>query len=532
MGASILRVTDPSANGIDFNNNDYLTACGGVADLSIEAGPGFQTSGSFVAGSSGIGVRAAHMNNGWGLHNVDVSGFGTGIAYLGSWNTTSTNVHVRFFSGDGILIDKGPDGNTSGGNKIVGGTVSNNGYASPNGSVGLRMRASGGDFFSKIDMTGLGLGVVVDPRVGDQVAYAFFETILADTSVGDGWVFDGSGGNIYAARGTDVWGSYGGGNGLVTIGPNLHGLRLKGVGLRENALRGWDHRGGDGIELVTPEIHSNGRGSTAGTYPGVQIASGLTAQKNFAILGGSIGNAESSSTTQGEAIKFLGSAANFRVEGVDMNGTGGGKSVVGFPDETQLTSFKMLGNLPAASYGVNPSERVAQSGGGYVASGVTAYFEPSGPVPSPNTAPAFAARTSLVGKAYMAVNTAPGAGQTFTYRLVVNGTPTGATGSISGASSYAVTFYPGSCSTRVTATSFRSSDRPAPRPPCIEDSRSWSLDASWRAARPPRFGAAFLNNRRNTGRRQQLSWLERLHDRRQRRGRDPIRLVISRAHNS
>ncbi len=49
----------------------------------------------------------------------------------------------------------------------------------------------------------------------------------------------------------------------------------------------------------------------------------------------------------------------------------------------------------------------------------------------------------LAGKVYVAVNTPPGAGQTYTFRLVQNGTPVGPTGVISGASSFAVTFFPG-----------------------------------------------------------------------------------------
>ncbi|MFJ7441663.1 hypothetical protein ACIQW5_29225 [Methylorubrum thiocyanatum] len=443
MGASVLRITSPTGNGINFNNDDYLTSGGGVADMSIEAGAGFQASSSFAPGSSGIGVRAAHANTGWGLNNVDISGFATGIAYLGSWNTTSANVHVRFFSGDGVLVDKGPDGNVAGGNKIIGGTISNNGYPGVTSEpVGLRLRASGGEFFAKIDITSVGRGVVADPRAGDQVAYIWFESVLADTSLLDGWVFDGSAGTITSIRGTDCWAAYGSGHGLVTIGPNLQGLRLRGMALRENGKAGWDNRGGKGIELTAPEIHSNGRGTAAGTWPGVQVADGVTAPKSFAIMGGSIGNAESADNLQGEAIKFLGTAANFRVQGVDMSGAGGGKSTLSY-DESKLSDYQMSGNLPLAVYGLNAGQRTTTPFGGFLAAGATAYFEPTGPSNFPRVAPFFAGKKVLVGKVVALTGTAPGARQSFTYRLVVNGTPVGATGVSTGADSYATTFYPG-----------------------------------------------------------------------------------------
>lgn len=442
MGASVLRITGPSADGITFANDEFLTGSGGIENMSIEAGAGFRASKSFAAGSTGTGVKAVHMNNGWGLRNVDISGFQRGFALLGSWNTTSSNIHVRFFSGEGIYVDTASDNAISGGNKIIGATVSNAGYATPNASTALRVRSSGGDFFAKIDMTGAGTGVLVDPYPGTQVSYLWFDSVLADTCVGDAWVIDGTNASINGIRGTDTWGSYSGGNGLVLKGNNLRGFRMKGMATRENKQRGIWIQGGSGIELTVPEVHSNSRGSN-GVYPGIEIADGVNLPKSFAIMGGSSGNWESAYTDQGASLSFKGVAANFRIEGVDFSGPGGGHSPVEFADDTKLTAFKMLGNLPAASYGVNPSERYPTTLFGDVASGTSGYLTAVGFRQFPSQTPTGAVKPALVGKAIASVFTAPGAGQSFTYRLVVNGTPVGSTGVISGASAFQITFYPG-----------------------------------------------------------------------------------------
>lgn len=442
IGASVLRITEPNADGITFANDEYLITGGGVQDLSIEAGAGFQASGSFAAQSSGTGVKAVHMNNGWGLHNVEISGFQRGLALLGSWNTTSTNVHVRLFSEEGVYVDTATDKAISGGNKIIGGTISNAGFAKASASVALRVRASGGDFFAKLDLTGSGTGVLVDPYAGVQVAYLWFDSVLSDTSIGDAWVIDGTNAPVVAIRGTDTWGSYSGGNGLLLKGNMLRGFRMKGMGLRENGERGLWIQGGSGIELNTVEIHSNSRGRN-GIYPGVEIADGVTEPKSFALVGGSIGNWESSTADQGSSIKFAGRAANFRIEAMDLTGPGGGRPVVEIDDETKLTAFKMLGNLPAAVYGVNPSERIAQPIGGHVEAGGTAYFGPANSSPQADAQPFFTARAILAGKVFVAVSTAPGRGQALTFQLMQNGRRAGATGVISGAASNAATFYPG-----------------------------------------------------------------------------------------
>ena len=446
-GASILRQTNPAADGIVFDNTTngpYLTQGQSVRKLTVEAGAGLVAGSFFGQGSTGRGIVYIHGNDNAGVRDVSINGFKTGLALLGSFNTLHTSFRVMFGSGDSILIDKAPDGTVGAGNRMQQIKLSNNGFSSDNtASVGLRIRASGGEYLTNIDATSFNIGLKVDPRAGDQVAYLFFDTFLCDTSTGDGAVFDGSGGNIISAAGSMFWSSFSGGSGLVTKGVNLHGLRLANPRMRENGQFGWDHQGGDGIELTTPEIHSNGRGSAVGTYSGVRIHDGATEPKSFAIIGGSIGNAESNVALQGEAIRFLGAASNFRIQGVDMTGSSGGKGAISMPDEKRLTAFKMLGNLPGSTYFLNASERQAVSFGGYVATGATAYFEPVGPVPGVQTAPFFVPKPTLIGMIVVSVNAAPGSGQTFTYRLFVNGTPVGTSGVISGASSFQVTLYPG-----------------------------------------------------------------------------------------
>ncbi len=426
--ASILRQSDSSANGIVFNNDDYTTMGGGVQRLSIEAGDGFNAAQFFGLGSIGIGIKAVHMNAGWSVNHVDISNFADGLVYLSCWNTNSSDVQIRFFTGNGVLVDASPDGSVGGGNKITAGAITNNGFTGSNAaSAGIRIKQSGGEFFKAIDITSVFNGVKIDPASGKLVAYVFFEQVLADTSAGDGWLFDGAAGAITRITTIGCWGSFGSGNGLVTKGAGLRGLRMTNMGLRENKLRGWHHQGGSNIELIGPDINSNSR-TNPNVYSGVKIEAG---QFLWSVIGGRIGNAESATEDQAEAIIADGAQYDIRVVGVDMNSPGAGKACFVY-DEDQLADCYINGNLPSR-YGMNFSARYVLNSGAFLGANAAAFFGPSGSQPNPGTVPWRVARKTRLAKLHLFPSSAPGVGQTFTYRAYVNGVAVGSPIVISGA---------------------------------------------------------------------------------------------------
>lgn len=448
IGISVIRQTNASADGIVFNNNEYLASMGGVQSLSVEAGVGFRAGSFFGQGSTGTGVKVIHGNRGFSLRSLDVSNFANGVALLSTWDAVYHDIHIKFFSGNGLTIDASADGTVAGGNKIFGGTISNNGFeGDKSASVGIRIRASGGEFINTIDVTSTFNGIKVDPPAGRQVAYLWFKQVLADTCVGDGWVFDGTAGAIIRTDIAASWGAYGAANGLVTKGANLKGLRAVNMGLRENVLRGWDHQGGIGIEFIDADINSNSRGNP-NVHPGVLIASGAS---RFAILGGTIGNNESSVSDQAEGIKFVGSASSFRIANVDMTSPGAGKNCIVY-DELSVANAVISNNIPPG-YGMNLSSRTSVTGGDFVNGNTTAYIGCRSAQSFANLTPWRQNRNAIITRFRAFVGSAPGNGESFSYRLVKNGTPIGATAVISGASTYSVAGY-GSGGTFVDGDSY------------------------------------------------------------------------------
>lgn len=430
--ASVLRQVNPTANGIVFINTQYTAASSGVRDLALDSGAGYQTSNSFAPGSSGTGIIAQRQTLHFGLRNVEVTGFANGIRYYSVHNTENYNVRVNFFSGDGINIDGDPN-DGSAGNSWIGGIVANVGFTGDNSqSVGVRIRSSGGEWFKSFDVVRACNALKVDPPAGKQVAYLWFHHFLADTSACDGIVIDGTAGSVVRLTFSDSWAAFGDMNGLITKGGNLHGVRATNMGLRENKMNGWVHSAiyAADVSLVNPDINSNSRGNP-NQYSGVLIKNGVGGPKSFSILGGSIGNAESSSSDQAHGIEFEQFSTGFRIIGTDLSFYGPGKKPIFVSDLSNIGDYVISDNLPHEA-GTNISNRFSVSAGAVTTAGNPIYLGPNGPLPFPLQIPWRANRKLAAVRLKAFASQAPGAGKNITVTLFKQGSATSTVATISG----------------------------------------------------------------------------------------------------
>lgn len=437
--SSVIRQTGATANGLNFDFPSLVQG-GGVVDLSVEAGAGWVTSGFQGSGSTGIGIRVKNSNGKFFATNYGVHNFDTSVSVNGCFYTWWNNAEHMFATTAAVVVDTN-DGLATGtigaGNSFVDSKYSNFGFTGTNtGSVGIKLVASGGDFFRGLDATTFNNAVLVQPTTGKQVLYSFFDSVLADTCIADSWVFDGTNAKVWSLQCVGCWGAYStNGAGLVTKGANLDSLRWTGGRLRENGLQGWSHQGGVNVELVGVEVASNSKLS-ANTYDGVLVAANVS---SWGIESCRIGNYASTLTGQANNIAIAaGTSQNFRIVGNDLSNAGAGKAHVS--NGSSSTNFVVLNNLPIQAAGANTSSRSALNGGsaGTPAAGSTFYLGAGGSYGSVNANPFVMVRPGVVTGFYAAVSAAPGAGQSFTYTVYKNNAATSMTGQISGASSFAV----------------------------------------------------------------------------------------------
>lgn len=320
---TVFRQGNPSEGGIRFRRNNYTSLGGGIRDCSIEAGPGFLNSGFFGDGSSGTGLDLVRPNDGFFVENVGVYNFAVSMAEKGGWNARYRNLVSLFYRYSGFLITKSDDGVVGGSSTLLTSKVSNNGYtgAVKTDAKGLDIRATGGFQFGKVDVTGAYNGVHVKPAAGDQVAYLFFDTVLADTCLGDGWVFDGTDGKIVTVGGSLCWGAYCDGNGMVTKGANLDDLTMTNMALRQNRLRGWHNQGGTNLSLDAAKVAANSRDNPV-HMPGIEIDSAVV---DWKITSCRIGNyANAGVVSQGDGVRINSGADYGVVVGNKCNGSAPG----------------------------------------------------------------------------------------------------------------------------------------------------------------------------------------------------------------
>jgi hypothetical protein len=437
--ASVIRQTGSTANGLNFDFPSFVQG-GGVIGLSVESGFGWVSGGFQGSGSTGIGIQVKFCNGKFLAENYGVHNFDTSVVVAGSYYTWWTNGEHLYAKTATLIVDTS-DGLSTGvigaGNSFVESKYSNFGFSGDNAnSIGIKLLASGGDFFRGIDCTSFKNGVSVKPTTGKQVLYSFFNNVLADSSTEDCWVFDGTDGLVWSVECVGCWGSYSTNKaGLLTKGANLDSVRWIGGRLRENGRQGWSHEGGKNVQLVGLEIAANSK-LTSNTYDGVLIAANVS---SWGISSCRIGNYASSLTGQANGITIsAGTSQNFRIIGNDLSDYGVGKTPIA--NGSSLGNFLVSNNMPLQAAGNNSSSRIGFNGGsaGVPAAGGTYYLGAAGSYASVNANPFVVAIAGLITGFYAAVSTDPGAGESFTYTVYKNGVATAMTGAISGSGSFSV----------------------------------------------------------------------------------------------
>lgn len=346
MASTVLLQMNPSANGIEFSRNDYASG-GRISGLTIESGPGRQTTNYFGPGSSGTGIKADGMADNFAIDNVAVQNFAKGVSLLGCWNTRHGRLDILFFADTGLEIDKSTTTSVGGGNAIDFAKISNFGYTGAiAASIGVRVRASGGEFFDTIDVTGCGKSMVIDPRMGDLVAYVSGYLCIADASVGNGITLDGSAGKAGAFLFENLWAGFNGGHGVLIKGPNTSSIVIGSCRLRENVLNGLQAETGS-FFVLGGSINNNSRGNS-GYYDGVHVEAGVS---SWAVLNCFLGNDDSSSVSHqrnGIGIEN-GLSDSFLIQGNIFAGNSNASLVNG----ASGTDFRIEGNLPRSDAAVN-----------------------------------------------------------------------------------------------------------------------------------------------------------------------------------
>ena len=437
--ASVIRQTSATANGLNFNFSSLVQG-GGLFDLSVEAGAGWITSGFQGTGSTGIGIRVKNSNGKFVAKNYGVHNFNTSVSVNGCYYTWWSDAEHLYATTSTLVIDTN-DGLSTGtlgaGNSFTDSKYSNFGFTGTNtNSVGIKLLASGGDFFRGLDVTTFNNAVLTQPTTGKQVLYSFFDSVLADTCLADSWVFDGTNAKVWSMQCVGCWGAFStNGAGLVTKGANLDSVRWTGGRLRENGLQGWSHQGGVNVELVGVEIAANSKLSS-NTYDGVLVAANVS---SWGIESCRIGNYASMLTGQANNIAIAaGTSQSFRIVGNDLSNPGAGK--VPLSNGSSTSNFVILNNLPIQNLGTNTSSRIALNGGsaGTPAAGGTYYLGAAGSYAAVNANPFVIVTPKVVTGFYAAVSAAPGSGQSYTYTVYKNNVATSMTGQISGAASFSV----------------------------------------------------------------------------------------------
>lgn len=434
IDASMLRQTNAAKGGLFFNFPISFgqPTGGGVKGMTVEAGAGFSTGSFYGTGSTGSAIKVRNASDNFEVESVSVHNFTRGYELLHCWNTRWNDLRALFCIGEALLIDQ-DNGNIGAGNTFESFKFSNNGISGGAGtSVGMRIRATGGEWMWGGDITKFFNGVLVDPASAQQQAlYLFFDTILADTCTGDGWVFDGTNRPVWSHRLNNCWGAYNDGAGIVVKGSNSDSVRINGGAWRENALHNIWLRGGVNHAVGGPaEIASAGRGNP-GVYHGIQIDANVS---RWHVSGVRSGNFASLLNTQQNGINIsAGTSSGWSVTNCDLSGN------LNFPLSNGSSSldFVASGNLPRTSQGVNATEAQTLSGASCTAinpGGVETerYLGPGGHFPFARDSCWIVVKPGVVLSIWAAVSTAPGTGETFTYELWKNGASTGLSFVISG----------------------------------------------------------------------------------------------------
>jgi hypothetical protein len=426
-GVSVIKQAALTAGGIKFNL--AYAQGGGIDGLTITSNVTAQ-----AAGSTGIGLHVVNANDSFVASNFEVLSFDKGIRVDGSYQPKFQNFRVLYFTDYGInLSPYSGAGTETAGSSWREGKISNFGFSGVStASVGILIQQASGEFFDTIDVTTCNVGIEINPTSSSWARYLFMTKVLGDTC-NTNWIFDGTDGYVVANEFTQCWSSNSQGTGIIFQGANIDTQKWIGGWIRDSRNHGVELNGGANVSFIGTEVTKNSA-SAANTYDGIKIASNVS---SFKIIGCRIGNVSQTvpSGTQRYNISIgAGTSNGYTICDNDLNNAG----TLPINNASSGSGFCINNNVPTLTPGVNVSSKspsaIASSSG--ITSGVTTFFGCLGTSTNVNSSPFYQSKPGIISDLWVACDTAPGAGQSFTYTVCVNGTPSAMTATISGASSF------------------------------------------------------------------------------------------------
>lgn len=314
--------TNSAADGIDLSfgasqpGNAGLWSGGGVRGMTIAAGSSCYAPGAVPSTiqSTGIAIDVQNGNNAVHVHNVYWKGFSIGLNLDQTWQGYFDHLW-GYGQSVGIQIGCDPAFGQGAGNHFSHILLTNDSFDPGASATALGVKqCSGGDYFGHVELDGFLNGFQAHPGAGQLIEGDSLADVIADTSLGDGMVFDGDDGVIGATRIANSWSGFNNGAGLVIKGVtgNVSGISITGSHFRENGLAGIDDEINADLVVTGSDITGNERGvftlATAGA--GCQAGDILTVQGGTQAAGNSQTTLYVSNVLAGGAVAANGFAVN------------------------------------------------------------------------------------------------------------------------------------------------------------------------------------------------------------------------------
>ncbi|MFX4085638.1 hypothetical protein ACKU27_11100 [Sphingobium yanoikuyae] len=395
-------------------------------------------------GSTGVALTIDNPNDNFVCSDFEVVSYDKQILVKGAYQPHFRDFRCLFFTDYAVKLEAYAPGYEIAGSQWQSGKISNLGFAE-NGydSIGIWGRQASGEFFRDIDIPMVGRGVVLDPPANSWARFVRFANVLADSCYYEGWTLDGgAGGYVIDIECLGCWSAGSGGGAYRPAGSDRGaGLLIKGIAiddvrwalgtLRDNDCGGADLQGGTNIRFTGTSIARNSRRlGFNNIYPGVRVRAGVS---SWGIHNSVIGNFAQGvfDIQQAESVVIdVGASTNFAITDSDLSNPGPGKQP--FVNGSTSSNYVLSGNRPRRAVGLNASERQVLTNlcGAAIAAGTFAYIGPNGIATDAFSSVHIMQHPGVLAKVKISVPAAPGAGQSYTYTIYLNGAPTGMTGTI------------------------------------------------------------------------------------------------------
>lgn len=281
--------------------------------------------------SSAIALLDAHNCR---ISNVSISNFKFGVSILDRCFDVYLNDFIIdnvYDGGAAIFVDVKPFG---------GGVFVYDGVVDCHHNFGtdcLRIHSMSGSFFSNLDLRAAGsVGINFSPPTGDVIIYNWFNNVLGDGPLADGWLFNAVAGSfIYGVFMDQCWSGTCGTAGITIKGAGtIDGIDIKGHIAIDNALDGVYIESGINISIQGGTFSGNSNG-TPNTDNGIRVKPGVSKFKISGIRSGqSIGRTNSQArgilVETGASNNYMivnNDLTNNMTSGITDNGTGLNKVV-------------------------------------------------------------------------------------------------------------------------------------------------------------------------------------------------------------